>query len=822
LGGGARHARRSARGRRARRPRGPGNAGPAKDETNATLGALAAGRVRGALRVRPEARDPGAARAMVTASTGNQGQGVGDAARLLGWQPRVVAPTGAAIGPRHLGWVLPGLWLLVLLVPSVNAHRFDGLPLSSVPEAGLLALLLPFLVSPTHRRALRRWLGRRPPALRRGLVAGALLALGLKLVLLGAGAPVGFTGCYRSTLTPPPGGPCERSFENPFFRFGATRVDRRLDFGPGDWDLSFFNSNRFNFYPWVPGNPRRDRLPFAVTWRGVVHRDRDTVVVVRYAGEGAIGVGGSRRVALPPSYEAVRTVAIPVPAGRHDLEVAYTFDDGSRTQDRRPVGPYATIRLWRAGPDGRPRAPLEAVRPRGSLRALGGLVDALLIGLGATLVTAHAWWLRREWPTVGAAAAVVTAIAVAGPRATPLRPDLAGTLVAWALLGFALARARTARLTLAYFALLGVAMSLTALSHPRLGAVVYRSAGDDWLTYESLARSILETGSLQGGEAVFFNQPLFRYVRFAQRLLLGDGDGLLAILAWTALHWSWLWAATTLWRRGGRRTGAVALFVPAAGLLLALAGCPTVVAMANASLSEHVTWILLPLGFTLLAGRRTVRRWSVGGALLGAAVITRLNQAPGVATMAAALLGPALRRRTAAAVAAAAAFVAVCLLPLAHNRYYGGRLVLATTSATHPYALGVPTEVLLRIVHDPDARARLAHQVRALLFLPPWSVQRELRESLVLHGLQAAWLAAIWLAWRRRSRGASAALLAVPALYLVVHVVYDVGNYYPRHILAGHFAMGLVAMAVAAQVGEPAPRPSPGCPPPQRAALRQT
>ena len=42
-----------------------------------------------------------------------------------------------------------------------------------------------------------------------------------------------------------------------------------------------------------------------------------------------------------------------------------------------------------------------------------------------------------------------------------------------------------------------------------LDAVLLRSGGSDLLTYESFARSILNTWSLQGGADVFYYQPFF-------------------------------------------------------------------------------------------------------------------------------------------------------------------------------------------------------------------------------------------------------------------------------------------------------------------------
>ncbi len=144
-------------------------------------------------------------------------------------------------------------------------------------------------------------------------------------------------------------------------------------------------------------------------------------------------------------------------------------------------------------------------------------------------------------------------------------------------------------------------------------------------------------------------------------------------------------------------------------------------------------------------------------------------------------------------------FGAVCLLPLAHNLYYGGRTVLFTTTATDPATLGMPIGTLAKVPSDATAPAELSVQLRGLLFLPPWPSRVSAGDfAVVLHGLQAAWIAALWLAWRRRLPADVTLLVLVPALYLAVHIVYDVRIYYPRHILAGYFAMGLVAMAAAA------------------------
>jgi len=154
---------------------------------------------------------------------------------------------------------LVGLCVLVLLVPSVNYQVFSGLPLSNAPEYLFGVAVLPLVVHRGLRQVFARFL-RVSRFLAPGLWTAAGLALVLKVALFASGDYRGLQACYASPLAPPPAGRCEVSYENPWSRFGVTRIDDRVDFGPGDWNLSFLNSLRFNIYPWVPGNRLRDRL----------------------------------------------------------------------------------------------------------------------------------------------------------------------------------------------------------------------------------------------------------------------------------------------------------------------------------------------------------------------------------------------------------------------------------------------------------------------------------------------------------------------------------------------------------------------------------
>ena len=131
------------------------------------------------------------------------------------------------------------------------------------------------------------------------------LAIAAQLILLAAGAGdrSGFAACYQSAIPQSASRTCERSYENPFFRGGVTRVDDAIAFDPTTWNLSFFNALHFNYYRVVKGNYDRARLPFTARWRGEIERPRAHFpVTLTYIGEGTLRIDGMADVQLPPAY----------------------------------------------------------------------------------------------------------------------------------------------------------------------------------------------------------------------------------------------------------------------------------------------------------------------------------------------------------------------------------------------------------------------------------------------------------------------------------------------------------------------------------------
>lgn len=712
---------------------------------------------------------------------------------------------GRAPAPALMARAGPFLLALLLLAPSANYQVFDGLPLSRGPEFVGLALLIPLLLSRALRRLHARWTGRWPRALRIVAVTAGVGALGAKLLLLASGTHQGFLACYRTPLEAPTTGPCERSFENPFFRFGVTRVDREIRFDQDYWDLGFLNSLRFDRHYMGSEQRLRWRLPIQAAWQGVVERPERWTARVTYAGEAALivdpqGPPASWAVTrLPPHYGPPRTVVVPIPAGRHVLRVDYRFDDGSRRDGPAPVGPWATLHIERGrGPEGRePGAAVRPVGPPVAWRALAGAADIGVAVLGAPLLMFYLGLVWRDaWllALVGVAAPLVDRLNLARvglPTSLGLLALL--VLVAGPVLGQRWRR----RLLGAYFTLLYIAWFVTLRSLRRLDVVMLREFAGDPLSYESQARSILETWSLEAGERLFFMQPGFRYLRFLERFLLGDGDGLVSLLALTALYWAICWALTRLWPRP-RPTGfRAAAFGVMAVLLLALWSSPPIVFFVQVSLSEYPTWIFLPLLFPLLFVSRSPRDWLRGGLLAALSFLTRLNHIPALLALMAVFAWRACRIRPRPVLAVAGLVLAMLLLPAAHNLYYGRRLVW-TTMQLGPATTSVAPGELASLLTNPAVRDRVWYQVDHMFYL------HALRDPfprgdwvswVAIRGIQLVWLAAVFLTLARRAApGTTKVLMGLPLVYLAVYIVYHVDFYFPRHIIAGHLAMGLVTL----------------------------
>lgn len=698
------------------------------------------------------------------------------------------------------------IYFLLLIFPSTNYILFSGLPLNSPLELTLLFLIIPVLISKglrSHHTLSLANVGRWSTRL---LLIGGLLALGVKVLLISTNTYEGFLACYRPLVEPLYGEECERSYENPLYQFGVTRIDSELNFLERDWNLSFFNALRFNFNPEVEGSIARDRIPFEVNWSGEIESDQSRVIMVTYVGEGSLTIG-QRTMVLPARYNEPARESFDIPQGLQTLAIAYRFDDGYRIGSDIIPGPHAIFKIvWVEEVEGsQTSSPFTTVKAPLWGRGLGLVVDVVLSLYSLSLLITYLVVLRPFWLPLG-----TIALAGIGAYAWTDLPALSSSrifvILVWCVLAYLVIEVREreqdqVRLLFVYFALFSLAFMRILLDFGHLDVVVTRPAGQDWLTYEGQARTILETGSLEGGEAIFYYQPFFRYIKFAEHILFGDSDVLIACIALGALNFAIFFMYLRF--HGGRAKPlwkATISTIPITLILLLVNAEPTIEFIQRGA-SEYPTWIFLPLIFALLFGELSPGEWLVGTLLLGFSLIVRVNQLPALVVLFLIYFFSIYQYKPKWAMKSAIIMIAISLLPLAHNLFYGGKGFLFTSSTRTSANLALPPSELTSVFSDSTVRASTVRQLRAMFYLRD-DEPKVPALTIAFHGLQLMWGAAIVLAlvtWRKITWKGKA-LLLIPLLYIGVHLFYQVTVYYPRHIIAGHMAMGLVAYWISSSV----------------------
>jgi len=518
------------------------------------------------------------------------------------------------------------------------------------------------------------------------------------------------------------------------------------------------------------------------------------VVRVEYVGEGELQVADAR-MPLAPSYAQARSVEFPLSAGTSTMQLRFRFDDGSRSgQDPDSWGPRAMLRVSLVG-DGAPPALLQAQRatPWDQIALAADLALGLLVIASALALAIIA---GRELLVVIVMAGAAVALCLLPPARVDYVQRAFGGLpllqVSFSVLAMLLlvvhTRWRHLSPLVIYLALAALAAATMRQAYPSWDHVTIWGAGNDNLTAESQARAILQTGSLQGEESVFYAQPLYRYVKFGEHALFGEGD----VLYGTAVFLLALGSAfysLERFRSPRSEEARGLLWIVTAVCLLGVTGY-YMARFVRDGMAEYPTWIAMLWAFPLLFAPARKRDLVWGALLLGMASITRTNQIPGNGLMLAVSLLLHGRHRWKDGVVPLAAFTGLCLLPLVHNLVYGGAFVFTTTSAGIASNLILGPQQWLAILRgDPQAVSRLLNQVQLLLFAVPlddWQAP----VGMFAHVLMVAWLITTILAARRGWQRADVVML-LPLPYVLTHLVFAVQTYYPRHVTMAVLVAGL-------------------------------
>jgi hypothetical protein len=543
------------------------------------------------------------------------------------------------------------LWLAYLVVPVDGWGLFSGRPLGALPLLVLSAVC---------------WL-----AFAGGSIAGPILmaaalaakvALGLTLIV-----PHGFVARYYANASF--AAPVERSLDSTDRSF--TRIDPQLRFGVGDardLPLEFFNDTQFNYYK--DTEPDRATLPFSVVWSGVwrVEHDGPQMLYVR-APSGAVDISFDAREPLHVDARDWRGT-VTLPAGQHRVLLEWSVPQGGARQfeaghvidaEERPFGGMEVTR--------RPAAGVALAADR-TVRTVSSVFDALLVAwvLLATIVTLGA--VYRDWRRTGSDRNVLA--------------------IAW---------------------FVGLADAFV-FAVPSFGRSVTLSGGDDWLTYETLARDIGLNGPLMtwgaplGHGQPFYTQPLYPYFLAACHWLLG------ADLAGVYFVQRLLVALTVivLWRTSARLFGGQ---VGCAALVTALfVAYEKVANWSGVLLSENLfvplvcLWVFL-LTRLMLEDDASIDDALVAGVVGGLATLTRQSLLLGwivvVPMIALVTRGP---RRSAVILVFVASLAGVTSLATIRNWVVARQVVLVASEGGVVLAQGNP--VPADLIVTPEHRAQYA------------------------------------------------------------------------------------------------------------------
>lgn len=677
--------------------------------------------------------------------------------------------------------LLPLLFLVAVLFPSSNLMLFQGLPISSLPIYIAIILSLPLIFS---KRFLNSFYGIISQKLRYFLSIIFIIVILFKLALLVSGVYDGFLACYRTPLRTPANGKCELSYNNPFFRNQATRIDKTINFREKEWGLSFINDNFFNYYQWEPGNILRDRIPLDITWMGNGKFLSNQELIVTYVGTGEIKIGNSITY-LESSYQNPYSRTIVVPQGQVPLEINYHFDDGYRTGQSKQPGPRPMMIIEVGKPEGH-FSLLKIKTPLIFWKIIALISDAVFV---ISIIALFLFYLNLLWEERWS----IYLMTLVGLISFLGFPDYGYVAPSILFLFLYYKKHDHYQFILMYFLVVIFGMLSALHQFPNLNYVFYRSAGQDMLTYESFARNILETHSLQGGEPIFFYQPFYRYVLYAAHMLFGDGDALILASELAILNFACFSAVYKVIKKriSISKYQKTAALVAATMLIIFLNS-------QNArwliqGISEYPTWIFLLFSFYFFNSVRTIRNWIFTVMLLALSFITRTNQFLGISLFFLIFFIWVWKVKKRNALIGLFLFIGIVSLPAWHNFFFGGQFVLLPTSSNIAVNLVLSPGQFFNQFNNPDTQRIFWNQMHILIGLSP---EAEWMTTLSMQIIMILWLTAVIWGIRNIKRNLLLNLLflILPIFYLGVHIFYVSDSYYPRHLTVGYIALAMVAI----------------------------
>lgn len=328
------------------------------------------------------------------------------------------------------------------------------------------------------------------------------------------------------------------------------------------------------------------------------------------------------------------------------------------------------------------------------------------------------------------------------------------------------------------------------------GRLIFYWRDSDWYATQGFARSIFLTGSLQGGESLFWFQAGPRYLALVTRSLFGEQDALIGMVTLALGFFVVLVLGARFLEKSNKSfdwlVGGCAIFA-----MLYFLSNSLMVSFGFLGSSEYPTWIVMfvTAGFAV-STRTESRTWPMVAlaVALGYSIQLRPNQIGGVVLMFVAMLLLVDRSDTRRAVGTIskmiAAFAAVSLFSLWHNLYYAETFVPFAANAGINYQFSWLD--VLGIGEGGGNWRVVASQLRIMMY---WNAPGSLSWASLFWGAQLSWIVAIVYRYKKGLLfKAKSLLLLIPFGYALPMLKYQMTSYYPRHLVAINLAFLLTAL----------------------------
>lgn len=717
---------------------------------------------------------------------------------------------------------------ILIVAPTNSSAIFDGIPFTRIGELGfVIGLSFVLLVS-----TLRQELIHRGARLRVGTQKTMFVMLGLAITIKVAVFVLyptagHFESCFRH-FNARSGVECSSTFEpHPRIASHSEQFDRRssdtrfVDYGPrtgenhgisgSSWRLPFINDGEFDrgFWSWEPQQKAIETFPFWAEFRGVANTDNGNQVRITYLGQGRLFID-DEEYSLPPSYGAVSTFISPPVTKDAEIRLDYAYL-ATRLNSDESVPPYAVLRMEKLSEEG--SEILSASMP-GSLK-LANLLTDVFIGVSLAVI---GWLLRSRIPQLVLSGLLAGALWVLLQRQVMvgfggLNIELAIPIL---ICGFVLLRNRQNINELLVPSIIATGFGLTIQEiygstglRPQLSDVLVRLRGNDHLVYHSLAREMLDSGFLRGGEDAYYFQPGIRYVYFALQYVFGESGVITGAISVVLTGLGILYVARQLpWGTSPRRT--LAQIVGISSLIVWWSSSHTVQS-AIFGLSEFGTWILLLVAFGILLKPNARYRLLLLGLSLGWIIWIRPNQ--GVAVIAMLILAVAVyvqrgfRWRSAGVWLGLPFAFVIALLPL-HNLLYGRTFQLLPGG--HLNARQAGWDSVLKAFGDEESRSFIRAQIEGILYFPNALPDiYSFRLALAVVGFGIVVVAAIIAGvrhWPQQRRLVTLSLLVVLG-QIFPFINYTIYRYFPIHNIAIYLTAVLASLLIIARAESIRPQP---------------